>query len=116
MANLGGARPGAGRPKGSKVTRTQELVKKAIEGGVTPLDVLIGNMRFYHKLATDKLDQIYQTDNVKEKAKILRVVDAFYNKSGAFAVDAAPYIHPKLSSVKADVNIANVEAALTELE
>lgn len=89
MAKFGGKQPGAGRPKGSKDTRTQELVKKALEGGMTPLEYMLKVMR----------------DETIEKSR-----------RDSMAVAAAPYIHPKLASLQATVQVTNVEAELAELE
>lgn len=78
----GGARPGAGRPKGEKSVRTklaEKAVIRALREGASPLDVLLEAMR-----------------------------DA-YAEGGAtaampFAKEAAPYVHPKLSAVDAKVD------------
>jgi hypothetical protein len=67
----GGARPGSGRPRGSKNTRTAELARKAAEEGKTPLEVLLDFMR------TD-INPAVRMDAAKA---------------------AAPYIHPKLANV-----------------
>lgn len=89
MAKFGGKQPGAGRPKGSKDTRTQELVKKALEGGMTPLEYMLS---------------------------IMRDPSAALDRRDAMASSAAPYIHPKLASLQAKVEVTNVEAELSELE
>ena len=78
----GGYRPGAGRKKGAvnKATRErQEVALRALREGTTPLDV------------------------------ILEAMKSAYEKGGAeaavpFAKEAAPYVHPKLSNVDANVN------------
>ena len=41
----GGVRKGAGRKKGSANKRTKDIADKAIEEGVTPLEVLLQIMR-----------------------------------------------------------------------
>lgn len=97
----GGARPGAGRPKGAHETRTRELVRKATEGGITPLEVLMKHMRFYDGLAEIKLVELHETENGKEKSKLLRIVDGFQSKARECAKDAAPYVHPKLNAISA---------------
>jgi hypothetical protein len=89
MAKFGGKQVGAGRPKGSKDTRTQELVKKAVEGGITPLEYML---------------------------KVMRDPTAALDRRDAMAEKAAPYIHPKLASFHADINVTNVETKLAELE
>lgn len=78
----GGKRPGAGRPKGSenKATRKRrEIAEAALEQGITPLEVMLQTMREKWEAG---------------------------DKEGACQVakDAAPYVHPKLSSVNANVD------------
>jgi hypothetical protein len=41
----GGKRPGAGRPKGSNITKTSELAVKAGTEGLTPVELLLGIVR-----------------------------------------------------------------------
>lgn len=99
--NQGGARPGSGRPKSGKETRTQELIKKAIEGGKTPVDVLINNMRYYDTLACDAILQVENAQSAKNKARLFRVVKELTGLAKDYAVSAAPYIHPKLNAISA---------------
>lgn len=71
MAN-GGARPGAGRKPGAATAMNEEARKKALEGGMSPLEYLLGVMR-----------DIRQDD--------ARRLDA--------AKAAAPYVHARLANV-----------------
>jgi hypothetical protein len=74
MANgLGGKRPGAGRPKGSRNKATEEARKKAAEIGVTPLEYMLG---------------------------VMADTTADAKRRDAMAQAAAPYVHPKLASVQ----------------
>lgn len=116
MAKHGGPRPNSGRPRGVASTRTQALVENALKDGITPLEVILNDMRFYHGLAETKLQRLNEAENIKDKAKIFRVVDGFKSKARECAKDAAPYIHPKLANVEAKVTVSNQETALTELE
>jgi hypothetical protein len=43
----GGARKGAGRPKGGKTKRTREIAQKLALTGLTPLEVMLKAMRLY---------------------------------------------------------------------
>lgn len=73
MKTYGGARPGAGRPKGSHNSLLdKELRASALEGGESPLEFLLGVMR----------------DDQETKE---RRIDA--------AKAAAPYVHAKLQTV-----------------
>lgn len=109
----GGARPGAGRPKGSRVTRTQELIAKHTKDGATPIEVLLDGMRYYYNLSKQFPDDIFMLENAKDGAKM---VHSYRSAAKDYAIAAAPYIHPKLSSVDAKVTVSNQETALAELE
>lgn len=73
MAKNGGARPGAGRPKGSANKKTQELVAKILGSGLTPLEYMLNVMR------DEKVDQGRRDDMAKA---------------------AAPYVHNRLAAVE----------------
>jgi hypothetical protein len=70
----GGARPNAGRKQGSASTKTREIANKAASEGITPLEYMLTILR----------DEQQETAARFEAAK-----------------HAAPYIHPRLSSVEA---------------
>lgn len=76
----GGVRAGSGRKKGAATKRTREIADKAAESGLTPLEVMLDAMKEAHE-AKDKKQAAY------------------------FAQMAAPYVHPKLSSVEMDAKI-----------
>ena len=71
----GGARPGAGRKQGSAGRKTREIADKAAASGITPLEVMLIAMRDH--LNHQRLDQ-----------------------AASIAKDAAPYMHPRLSSIE----------------
>lgn len=68
----GGARPGAGRPKGAATTRTREIADKAASEGETPLEFMLKVMRDQGAEMAQRMDM---------------------------AKSAAPYIHARLASV-----------------
>ena len=72
---VGGARPGAGRPKGSGTRKTAELALLVAGKGVTPLEVMLETMRS----AWGKGD---------------------VSTACAIAKDVAPYMHPRLQSTE----------------
>jgi hypothetical protein len=45
MAKNGGARPGAGRPKGSVSQRSIDVVARAMAEGISPVEYMLGIMR-----------------------------------------------------------------------
>ncbi len=94
--NTGGHRNGAGRPKGATAKKTREIAEQAAAEGITPLEVMINAMRYY-------------------------VEAGERDKAASIAKDAAPYMHPRLSSaiVKADVSVEStsvVECIITSRE
>lgn len=72
----GGPRPGAGRKRGSVSKKTTEVAQRASENGVTPLEYLLKVMRDSKKPLALRMDA---------------------------AKSAAPYMHPRLSSVEIDL-------------
>lgn len=89
----GGARPGAGRKAGTvsaATRRRKEIAEAALEEGVAPLTVMLDTMRALWKQATNAEGEVTNMG----KAMQANIV----------AKDAAPYIHPRLTSVTAQVD------------
>jgi len=84
----GGARPGAGRKKGTPNKRTAEVVKAVEESGLTPLEYLLSVMR------DEETDQ-------RERLNAASM--------------AAPYVHAKLSSIELNAKVAVHEESLDDL-
>lgn len=95
----GGPRRGAGRKPGSATTRTREIADAAASDGITPLEVMLKAMRFH-------MGNFDATES-PESLGLACVA----------AKDAAPYIHPRLSSVEmdADVKVRSLAQELAEL-
>lgn len=87
----GGARKGAGRKVGSSTKKTREIAEKALAEGISPLEVMLEAMRSFHGIGD-------------------------MEKAASIAKDAAPYMHPRLSSVEMNANVTMHEAGLDELE
>lgn len=104
----GGKRDGAGRPLGSPNKATKERQAKVAAEGETPLDVMIAAMRYHHAAALDLMALNEPTDEQKLELR------AELNLAGAFAADAAPYVHPKLANVQSNVQ-HSVSDELAEL-
>lgn len=111
----GGKRDGAGRKAGAVTKRTREVAERALATGMTPLDVMLDNMRHFQQVALDAeatLDGLTATefseqvdpDATPEEqfkfllAQVKKTVGLRQCAQDA-ARDAAPYIHPKLSAV-----------------
>lgn len=71
----GGARPGAGRKRGSLTQRTRDIAEKSAKAGPLPLEVMLMAMREH--VNAGELDA-----------------------AASIAKDAAPYMHPKLAAIE----------------
>jgi hypothetical protein len=67
----GGARPGAGRKRGYLNEKNRQIAEEAAKLGITPLEVMLANMRYYWVEGNRELAQ-------------------------SAACDAAPFMHPRL--------------------
>lgn len=86
----GGPRPNAGRKAGTvsdATKRRKEVAEKALAEGVSPLDVMLITMRSLWKQA------------VGPDGEVVNIGKAM--QANVVAKDAAPFLHPKLSSVEA---------------
>ena len=82
--------PGSGRQAGTRNKRTQAVLEKAEEYGISPLDVMLSTMRDAWESAgklTDPLEKL--------SAKAIAV---------QAAKEAAPYVHARLASVESKVD------------
>lgn len=84
----GGARPGAGRKRGTPNRKTAETVKAVEQSGLTPLEYMLSVMRDVANEPRDRLSA---------------------------AEKAAPYVHAKLSSIELNANVTTHEASLDDL-
>lgn len=105
--------PGGGRPKGALNKKTQEVIAKAEKLGTTPLDVLLDGMIHYFNLSKQDPSTFFFIDDANQREK---TIHTYRGMAKDYAIAAAPYIHPRLASLQAKVDITNVEAQLAELE
>lgn len=111
----GGKRDGAGRPAGAITQRTREVAERALATGMSPLDVMLENMRHFQQVALDaeatlegltaeEFSDKVPTDATPEQqfkfllAEVKKTAGLRQMAQDA-ARDAAPYIHAKLSSI-----------------
>lgn len=85
----GGKRQGAGRKPGVANAKTRDVANRAAQEGLTPLEFMLDIMR----------------DDTQEKGVRFEAAKA-----------AAPYIHPRLSSVDAKVDAGEVRDWLTTMD
>jgi hypothetical protein len=98
----GGYRAGAGRKKGAATVRTRQIANELAREGLTPLQVMIDTMR----------------ELCQQAAEAPTAAERLEKKLAACAVakDAAPYIHPRLTSVAATVRQVNSVRDLSDAE
>lgn len=87
----GGARPGAGRKRGAKSTKTQEIALKAAENGATPVEVILWVMR----TAFDEAQKAHKADDLERALQMGSMAMGAADK-------AAPYVHPKMAPKPTD--------------
>lgn len=95
----GGRRKGAGRKPGATTKKTREIADRAAEEGVTPLEFMLQVMRS-------------EPPEGLEGNALVQAMSMRFEAAKA----AAPYMHPRLSSVEMSATVTNHEAALNELE
>lgn len=105
----GGARKGAGRKTGSATKKTREIADKAAAEGVTPLEVMLFTMRALLAEAEDVVaEQVAAGQPICWPHGLLQ-------DAANVAKDAAPYMHPRLSSVDMKARVSTHEASIDEL-
>ena len=94
MAKWGGKQEGAGRPKGGKNKKTLERLALLESTGITPLEVMINNMRWaYGQVELLEID--YDPSDEAKRNNMGQARD----KAHGYAESAVNYYHPKLASV-----------------
>lgn len=91
----GGSRSGAGRKKGQqsqKTTQRQELTERALATGKSPLEIMLENMNWAQRRAEE--------NSLFGDGDGIEAVAGYRKLASDWAKDAAPYIHPKLSTVE----------------
>ena len=94
----GGKRQGSGRKAGAVTTRTRAIADKIMQEGITPLEVMIDNMRTAYDLAV--LTRMQLPDEVIPLDDAALALHLKYRAMAQdAATDAAPYIHPRLATM-----------------
>jgi hypothetical protein len=78
----GGARPGAGRPKGGKNRKTIERMKiaeQAAAGGITPLELMLQLMRSLWDEGTRSVQN--RSGKARDRRRALRASEAYRDRS-----------------------------------
>jgi hypothetical protein len=99
----GGPRKGAGRKPGSATAKTREIADKAAADGITPLEFMLQIMRTEDEPAEEGEEIDYRLRQMRLEMRF------------EAAKAAAPYIHPRLSSVEMNATVATHEASIDDL-
>lgn len=132
MTGHGGKRVGAGRKTGALTKRTRAIAEQASAEGVSPLEVMLSNMRHFQKVALDAeatldglsasefSEQVPADATPEEQFKFLlaqvRKTAGFRQLAQDAARDAAPYVHPKLASIEHTGKDGNAIETVTRIE
>jgi hypothetical protein len=92
----GGPRTGAGRKPGAVTKKTREIADKAVEQGITPLEVMLGTMR-------DLWSKAESGEMGMNGEKVITPLD-YRLQAAEVAHKAAPFVHPKLANVEAQIS------------
>jgi hypothetical protein len=99
---------GAGRKLGSATKKTRAVANQLSENGLTPLEIMIDNMRHFMVQARQAEAAIgtvgADADEACERqlAAVKQAVD-YRMMAQQCAQEAAPYIHPRLSAIGMEV-------------
>ena len=100
-ANSGGARKGSGRKVGTATTRTRKIADElAASDEMTPLEYMLETLRE----TPDKLKARHKAGDLDTEQYIVALGDLTRRRDQA-AQSAAPYIHPRLSSIEANIGL-----------
>lgn len=100
-----------GRKKGSKDRKTVRIAIEAAAKGITPIEVMLDNMRFAHERALGLCEDLFKIVKTKkvpvtEDGKEADLFDMYREMlrlrtmAQSVAADAAPYIHAKYTTLK----------------
>jgi hypothetical protein len=99
-------RKSGGRTKGTPNKATQKRIEAAVaalDGKITPLEVMLQNMEFAHNKGQEVLEKIMLSNLTEADGSPVDVLKALMNFRGMAqecAKDAAPYVHPKLAAIE----------------
>ena len=112
----GGKRAGAGRTAGAITKKTREVAERVTATGMSPLEVMIENMRHFQQVALDAeatlegltasefSEQFPPNATPEDQFKFLlaqvKKTAGFRQLAQDAARDAAPYVHAKLASIE----------------
>ncbi len=106
-ANTGGARKGSGRKLGAATKRTRQIADDLAKDPtrISPLDYMLDTLNE----TPDQLAEDLKSKKINSEEFVLRMKMNIERRDQA-AKDAAPYIHPRLSSIAATITVTGMDA------
>ena len=96
----GGPREGSGRKQRLANKATAARQAEVAASGVTPLEVMLANMRLYHRQAEELLELLNAAESPEAKIQILGEASRCRQMAQKCATDAANYVHPKFARIQ----------------
>lgn len=96
----GGKREGAGRKLGATTTKTRAIADRALRDGISPLEVMLDNMRKAAVEARRAEKDAARSGKPEEVVQLTKSATDYRMTAQACAKDAAPYVHPRLANVE----------------
>jgi hypothetical protein len=118
----GGHRENAGRKRGTPNKATAARQAAVAASGITPLEVMLDNMRFAHQRAGELLAALLADVEAGEVKESAALIDAFKpiqvprQTAQDCARDAAKYVHPKLANIQHGSDPDNPLNAVTDAD
>jgi hypothetical protein len=118
----GGHRENAERKRGTPNKATAARQAAVAASGITPLEVMLDNMRFAHQRAGELLAALLadvEAGEVKERAALIdafKPIQVLRQTAQECARDAANYVHPKLANIQHGSDPDNPLNAVTDAD
>jgi len=114
----GGYRENAGRKQGAPNKATAARQAEVAASGVTPLEVMLDNMRVAHRRAKELEMQVSElpAQQLEARLQLMSEIARQRQISQKCAADAANYVHPKLANIQHDSNPDNPLTAVTDAD
>lgn len=107
----GGLRAGAGRKPNTPNKASAARQAKVAATGLTPLDIMLDNARYFHEQALDAeaalaamqpdvIEGLEPKDQFNRMLAEVKKAAGLREMAGAAARDAANYIHPRLTAIQ----------------
>jgi hypothetical protein len=96
----GGHRENAGRKRATPNKATAARQAEVAASGITPLEVMLANMRFHHQQAEELIGLLSAAESPEAKIQLLGEIVRQRQIAQRCAADAANYVHPNLASIQ----------------